>query len=90
MNKTQLKEILDKHKHWVQATENYIPIKSILYLDPLEITNIEDTFLEVLQTQFPNGASDIYDWFETDLAGNPNMSYDELWSLIENKEIKNK
>lgn len=85
MNKIQLKELLDKHKHWVQATENYVSIKNILYLSPLEVENIEDTFLEVLQIQFPENTQDIYEWFETDLAGNPNMSYDELWDLIENK-----
>ena len=83
MNKIQLKELLDKH--WVQATENYVSIKNILYLSPLEVENIEDTFLEVLQIQFPENTQDIYEWFETDLAGNPNMSYDELWDLIENK-----
>lgn len=89
MNKIQLKELLNRHKHWVQATENYVPIKNILDLSPLEVDNIEDAFLKVLQTQFSDNASDIYDWFETDLAGNSNISYDELWDLIENKEIKN-
>lgn len=88
MNKIQLKEFLDRHKHWVQTTEGYVRYKDIMYLNPLEVNNIEDAFLKVLQTQFPDKAPDIYDWFETDLAENPNISYDELWDLIENKETK--
>ena len=82
MNKEQLKELLDEHKYWVHLTEQYIQIKDILKLNLEDVSFIEDSFINVLNEHFPNNASKIYEWFETDLAGNPNKSYDELWESI--------
>lgn len=82
MNKKQLKELLDKHKQWVYLTENYVQIKDILKLNPEDTQFIEASFVNVLNRYFPNSSSKIYEWFETDLAGNSNKSYDELWEEI--------
>ena len=82
MNKKQLKELLDKHKQWVHLTEDYVRIKDIMKLNPEDTQFIEDSFINVLNEYFPNSASKIYEWFETDLADNPNKSYDELWGEI--------
>lgn len=85
MNKKQLKGLLDKHKQWVHLTEDYVQIKDIMKLNPEDTQFIEDSFISVVNEHFPNSASKIYEWFETDLAGNPNKSYDELWESIKNK-----